>query len=126
MSITPTPVSTTPTFLGREPALWLGAIATVVQFVARFIFPLTPDEQGAINAVAVLALGAVTAFMVSAEKGVPALLGVLQGLLALGLAFNLHLDPSAQATIMGIATMIASLITRQLVVVPVPPKVSLH
>lgn len=116
----------TPTVLGREPALWLGLIAAGIQLVAYFVFPLTEAQQGVLNAVAVAVFGAITAFMVSSEQGVPALLGVLQALIALGLAFGLKIDPGAQAAIMAFATTVASVITRQLVVVPVRPKVNVR
>lgn len=104
----------------REPALWLGLIAGVVQFVSAQIFPLTVDQQGALNAVASAVLGVVLAFAVSTDQGVPAILGLAKALIALGLAFGLHLDPHVQASAMALLELITSFFTRTQVTAPVP------
>jgi hypothetical protein len=106
---------------GREPALWLATFAALVQFLSAQVLDLSVGQQGALNAVAVAVVGAVTAWRVSAEKGVPALVGVLQALLALGLAFGLDMSSEAQSTLMALVTALASLWVRTQVVAPVPP-----
>lgn len=106
--------------LGREPALWLGTIAAAVQLTSYLAFPLTPDQQSLINAVAVALFGAITAWMVSAEKGVPASLGLLQAIIALAIGFGWHLSPGVQTSIMATATALAAFLTRTQVVAPIP------
>jgi hypothetical protein len=120
------PNTTTGKIFGREPALWLAVVAAAVQLVAYWVFPLTDAQQGVINAVATALFGTITAFAVSAEKGVPFLLGLLQALIALALAFGLKLDPGAQVAIMAFATTVASFITRTQVVAPVPPSATVR
>jgi hypothetical protein len=112
--------------LGREPALWLATVAALIQFLSAQVLDLTPGQQGALNAVAVAVVGAITAWRVSAEKGVPALVGVLQALLALGLAFGLDMTAEAQSTLMALVTALASLWVRTQVVAPEPPVTTLR
>lgn len=38
---------------GREPAVWAGLAAAAIQLVAAFVFPLSSEAQGALNAVVV-------------------------------------------------------------------------
>lgn len=106
---------------GREPALWLGLIAAAIQLVSSLVFPLTTDQQGVLNALAVAVFGAIAAFAVSRDQGVPALLGALKALIAVGLAFGLHWSPELQGEVMAFATAISAVITRTQVTAPVPP-----
>lgn len=115
---TPPPSGTA--VLGREPALWLGAIAAAVQLISYLALPLTPDQQSLINAVATAVFGVIAAFMVSQEKAVPALLGCLQAIIALAIGFGAHLSPGVQTSIMTAAAAFAAFVTRTQVVAPVP------
>jgi hypothetical protein len=109
---------------GREPALWAALLASVVQMVSAFVFPLSVEQQGVLNALTVAVLGAVTAFAVSSERGVPALLAALKAALAVGLAFGMHLSPEVQATVMTFAAAVAAMFIRTQVTAPVPAELS--
>jgi hypothetical protein len=105
---------------GREPALILGLLAAAVQLFSATVLPLTVDQQGVLNAVAVAVLGFATAAAVSAEKAAPAVLGVVQAVLACALAFGLALDPAVQGAVMAFTTALVSAFVRTQVVAPVP------
>lgn len=106
--------------LSREPALLLALIATTVQMVSAFLIPLTEGQQGVLNALAVAVAGLVTAVMVRSDQLAPAILGVVQAILALGLAFGLALSPENQAVIMSFAAAVVAMFVRQIVTAPVP------
>lgn len=105
---------------GREPALILGLVASAIQLFSATVLPLSDGQQGVVNAVAVAVVGLVTAFAVSAEKAAPAVLGLVQAVLALALAFGLNLDAGVQGAVMAFATALVSAYVRSQVVAPVP------
>lgn len=105
---------------GREPSLILGLFAAAVQLLAATLLPLTIEQQGVLNAVAVTVLGFMTAAAVSAERAAPAVLGVVQAVLACALAFGVALEPSAQAAIMAFVSAAVAAYVRTQVVAPVP------
>lgn len=100
------------TVFGREPALWLGMIAAAIQLLSSLWLPLTTGQQGVLNALAVAVFGAIAAFAVSRDQGVPALLGVLKAVIAVGLAFGLHWSPELQGEVMAFATALSAMWTR--------------
>lgn len=103
--------------LGREPALWLATIGVVVQLGSQFIWHFTDTQQGAINAFATLLVGVLTALAVDHEKLAPAIMGALGALLAVGISFGWHLDPTDQSVLMsGAATIIAMFVRTQVTV----------
>lgn len=104
----------------REPALlWIGLLAPVVQALAAFVFAADPTTQGVVNAAAVAIAGAITAVVVRAENMVPALVGALQALIALIIAFGTDWTSEQQAALMVPLGMLASIIVRDRVVAPV-------
>lgn len=105
--------------INREPALILGVVSSAVAMFSAFFMELSPEQQGAINAAAAAILGVVLAIWVTHEKLAPLLIGALQAILALGLAFGMHLDSVQQSVIMSFATAVAALFTRQVVYAPV-------
>jgi ABC-type enterochelin transport system permease subunit len=108
----------------REPALLiLGLIAAVVQMVSAFLFPLTIDQQGVLNAVAVAIAGVITAAMVRSDQLAPAVLGAVQAILALGLAFGLNLAPEQQSVVMTFTAAVVAMFIRTQVQAPVPARV---
>lgn len=110
--------------LGREPALILGLIATAIQLVSATLLPLSIEQQGVLNAVAVAVIGFVTAVAVSQEKAAPAVLGVVQAVLACALAFGLALDPATQGAVMAFTTALVSAFVRTQVTASVPAAVA--
>jgi hypothetical protein len=104
---------------GREPAAWLALVAALVQGISAFFFPLTVDQQGVINALAVAAVGLITAVIVKSDNVLPAITGVGKALLALGLAFGLNWSPDAQSAAMILVTAVAAFAIRDRVTAPV-------
>lgn len=100
-------------------SLVLGAIAAAIQLFSALILPLSVDQQGVLNAVAVAVIGAVTAWSVSAERAAAALVGVVQAVLACALVFGLDLAPDAQGAIMAFVAALASAWVRTQVTAPV-------
>lgn len=105
---------------GREPSLILGLIAAAIQLLSAVALPLSVEQQGVLNAVAVAVIGLVTAAAVSAEKAAPAVVGLVQAVLACALAFGLALSPEVQGAVMAFVTAALSAFVRTQVVAPVP------
>jgi nicotinamide riboside transporter PnuC len=98
--------------LGREPALLTAFVSLLAQAGTVVFMDLTPDMQGAVNAVAAAIAGIITAWGVAADKMLPFVLGLVQALLALGIAWGLQLTPEEQATVMGFVALVAGMFVR--------------
>lgn len=107
-------------FFGREPAMLLGLIASAIQLLSATLLPLSIEQQGVLNAVAVAVIGLVTAIAVSTDKAAPAVVGLVQAVLACALAFGLAISPDAQGAIMAFVTALAAAFVRTQVGAPVP------
>lgn len=106
-------------FFGREPALWLMAIASAIQMVSAFAFPLSGEQQGVLNAAVAALAGVAIAWSVAREKLLPALTGALTALIAVGAAFGFDLSAEAQGALMAFITAAAGFLIRDRVVAPV-------
>lgn len=103
----------------REPALWIGLLAMIVQWVPPIIVHLSPVQASVINAAIVAVAGAVTAVLVHNGKAAPAILGAIQAILALGLGLGLHIPQDVQAEIMAAATaLVAAFVRTQVTALP--------
>ena len=111
---------------GREPALLLGLISALVQFLSATFLPLTDTQQGVVNVVAGAVVAVVLAWQVSAEKAAAALVGLVQALVAAVLAFGLDLSAATQSSIMVLVVAAASFFIRTQVVAPVPAEHALN
>jgi hypothetical protein len=107
------------TIWGREPAVLLALFAALVQGISGFFFHLTDDQQGVLNAVAVAVIGLVTALAVKGDALLPGILGFVKAVLALGLAFGLHMTSANQSVIMVLVTAIVAAFVRTQVTAPV-------
>lgn len=107
--------------LGRDPALYLTAFATVVRLVAAFFIDLSPDQQAWLNAVATAVAGLVVAFIVRRDGQVPAILGFVQAVIALAVGFGADLSAEQQAVVMSLIGALAAAFVRTQVVAPVGP-----
>jgi hypothetical protein len=105
---------------GREPALLLGLVAAAIQLFSATVLNLTVEQQGVLNAVAVAIIGVVTAVAVRSDKAAPAVLGLVQAVLACALAFGLAIAPETQGAVMAFVTALVSAFVRTQVVAPVP------
>lgn len=107
----------------REPALmWVMLLAPAVQLAAAFVFKADPNLQGVINAAAVAIAAGITAYMVKAEDAVAVLTGAAQAILAVVLAFGVHLDATQQASIMAFVGLVLGMWLRNQLVAPEPVK----
>lgn len=94
--------------LVRDPVVSLNLVAATVMMVSAFFFPLSVDQQGVINALALAVVGVLAAFRTS-DGQLPALLGGFKALMALGLAFGLHLAPEQQAVALTFVAAVTAL-----------------
>ncbi|MFM9373285.1 hypothetical protein [Streptomyces sp. Da 82-17] len=109
----------TATLFGREPAIWAGLVAVVVQFAAAFIVDVTADVQAGVNATAAALLGLLVAFKVN-DGQVAALTGFAQAALALGMHLGLDWSADRQAAAMALITVVAQTFVRTQVTAPAP------
>lgn len=105
---------------GREPAQFLGLLSALIALVSSTVLPLTVEQQGVLNAVAVAVVGLITAFAVSAEKAAPLVAGLMQAVLACALAFGVHLSPELQGSVMAFVAAGVAFWLRTQVFAPVP------
>lgn len=103
--------------LGREPALWLSLAAATIQVVSTFVTDLTPEQQGLLNAAVVAVIGVLTAWSVDEERLAPAILGLVQALLSVTIAFGLQLDAGHQSVVMAAAAAVVGAFVRTQVTV---------
>lgn len=109
------------TIFGREPAAVLAFIASAVMVFATFVYPLTSEQQGALNAVAMAAVGIITMYAVSEDGGLALIVGLAKAVMALALSFGLHWTPEVQAVVMTFITVTTQLFVRTQVTAPTPP-----
>lgn len=102
----------------REAAWGPALVAALIQFIVPFF---TKDQETVtlINAALALLAGLVTAFLVSAEKGLALLVASGNTIVQLALGFGLTLTDGQQTVFATILTLIAAGFTRTQVVAPV-------
>lgn len=105
---------------GREPAVFWGLVATLLQSVA-LLLPFNADVQGAINAATLALAGFLTAAMVSVEVALPALVGLLKAVFALLLAFGTNVPEATQVGILAVVTALGAFFVRSNVTAKVGP-----
>lgn len=105
--------------LGRDPAVFFGLTAAIVQLISATATNSDSPTQGIVNAVIVALAGFLTAWKVSAEAGFAALAGLVKAVVALALAFGAHLNPELQSAIMVAVTALGAFFTRTQVTAPV-------
>lgn len=107
---------------GREPALALIAVIgpAVALLVSYFGDTLGVDVQTAINALAVAAVGVITSvFVHGGDKLAPALLGIAQAVVTLGLAAGWDMTPDQQAGFLTVAGILIGAFVRTQVDAPI-------
>jgi len=105
---------------GREPALVLAFISSMIAVISALIFPLTDEQQGVLNAVVVALFGFITAALLAKEKLVPAIVGLIKAVIAVAISFGLHLTPETQGLVLTLVATAAALWYRPQVVASVP------
>lgn len=103
----------------REAAMIPTVGAAILQLISVFLFPLTNEQLSLVNGALALIAGAITAFAVSAEKGLAALVAVGNAVVQVAIGFGLDLTTGQVAALATALTVIAGLITRTQVIAPV-------
>lgn len=99
--------------LGREPAVLLGVLSAALQMVVAFGLHLTNDQTAAINAAAAAVFGVLTAVMVARDQLYPAIMGLAQAALTLGLAFGYNMSADSTTAVMAfIAALLPAIAIR--------------
>ena len=110
---------------GREPALITALLSSAIAVVSAFVFPLSSEQQGVLNAAVVAIMGFVAAALIEREKLVAAITGLAKAVLAVAIAFGLHWTPEQQGVIITFVSLAAALLgIRPQVVASVPPEES--
>jgi len=106
-------------WFGRDPVWFTSLFAALVMFVATFLIPLTSDQQGTLNALAVAVAGGVAAWKVT-DGQLALVVALFKAVIALAISFGLHLTPEQQMVIMGVVMAIGSGFVRTQVGAPIP------
>lgn len=106
--------------LGREPIYILAFLAITLKLASAYGLDVTADQQGAIMAVLSLLVAVVNAVVLKTGAAAAAVVNLAQGVLALFLAFGLHLSADQQALWMGAVEAAVALVIRKEVTAPVP------
>lgn len=101
----------------HEAAQLAAASAGAISLLS-LLFGFTPDQQGALNAVIVLVIGALSAWAVDGERAAPFMAGVVQAVLAVAVSFGAHLSASTQASIMAFVAAAIAVWLRSIVTAP--------
>lgn len=109
----------TRTIWGREPAVFWSLVATLVQALL-LLFPWSDEVHGALNALTLAVAGVLTAGWVSVDAALPLLAGVFKAVLAVVLAFGVHVPDQVQVAILAVVSAVVSLLVRQQVTAQVP------
>lgn len=104
---------------GRDPVLWLGLVAAIVQFVSAFLTPISIETQGLIAAFSLAIVGVIQAIVVRDGSAVAAVTGLFKAGIALGLAFGLKWTPEQQAEVMFAVQAVLGLLVRPQVTAPI-------
>jgi hypothetical protein len=95
-------------------ALLAGILLAVIKFV-----PFSADITGSLNATVLASTGFATALAVSAEKALPALVGLVQAVFAVFLAYGSPVDESTQTGLLALIAAVGAAFVRQNVLAPV-------
>lgn len=105
---------------GREPVYILAFIAITLKLSAAYGLDVSIEEQGAVMAVLSLGVAVVTAIVLKTGAAAASIVNLAQGVLALFLAFGLHMAAETQALwMLGVEAGVA-LVLRREVTAPVP------
>lgn len=107
------------TIFGREPAVFFEMLVAVALGVLLTL-QLDPTVLGYANAAAVAAGGFLTAVFVSADKALPALVGLIKAVFALVLGLGVVLPVNLETGIIAIVSALGAFYIRSQVDAPVP------
>lgn len=110
-----------PLIFGREPAVFATLAAAFINLLSAYFTHWDIATQGLVNAAVLAVAGAYVWFRVAAEKGLAALVAAAQPLMALALAFGLHITAEQQSSLLLFLNMVLAFWLRGQVVAPVDP-----
>jgi hypothetical protein len=105
--------------LGRDPVVFANLVAVTIALLSSFFLNWSDATQGIVNAAVLAVAGVVVWWKVSYEKGLAALVGAAKPLMALALAFGVHLTAEQQSSVLVFVTMAAAFWLRGQVTAPV-------
>lgn len=105
--------------LGREPVYILAFVAIGLKLGSAYGLDVSDAQQGAIMAVLSLVVAVVNAIVLRTGAAAAAIVNLAQGVLALFLAFGLHMTAEQQALWMLIVEAAVALAIRREVTAPV-------
>ncbi|MFF7180132.1 hypothetical protein [Streptomyces sp. NPDC008121] len=105
---------------GREPVYLLAFVAVGLKLGAAYGLDVSDAQQGAIMAFLSLVVAVVTALVLKTGAAAAAIVNLAQGILALFLAFGLHMSAEDQALWMLAVETAVALVLRREVTAPVP------
>jgi len=103
----------------REAAWIPAAVVALIQFVLPFVTDMSQPVAAAVNGALAFIAALVTAFLVSAEKGLAFLVGAGNTIVQLAAGFGIIMTDAQQAALATFLTLIAAAYTRTQVVAPV-------
>lgn len=104
---------------GREPVYILAFVAIALKLASAYWLPVSAAQQGAIMAVLSLVTAVVTAIMLKNGAVGAAILNLGQGVLALLMAFGLHMSAEEQANWMVLVEAAIALVIHPQVTAPI-------
>jgi hypothetical protein len=104
--------------LGREPAVFFALVASVLLALIQFT-NVPEDIAGALNAAVLAGAGFATAATVSAERVLPTLVGLVQAVFAVFLAYGSPVPENTQTGILALIAAVSAFFVRQNVYAPV-------
>ena len=104
---------------GREPVVIAVFLVAVLQVGSSLYFHWSDQQQALVNAAISVVLGFVAAAGVAFDKALPAVVGVVQAVLAVAIGFGLHLQDTQVSMITSMVAAGVALWTRDRVTAPV-------
>jgi hypothetical protein len=105
---------------GRDPALWLSAVAAVISALGAFVFHLTTDQEGTLNGFAAALMGIIV-WRVTHDGSPALILGLVKAGLLVGAAWHFNLAPDKQVILMTLVSSAVAMFVRTQVGAPIPP-----
>lgn len=113
-------------WFGRDPVWYTNLFAVVVMALGAFGLHLTSEQQGGLNAAMLALAGVIIAVQLRSDGQLAMAVQLVKALIALGLAFGLHLTDMQQFVLVSLVTAVGSGFLRTQVTAPVPKTIDGH
>lgn len=111
-----------PKLFGREPALWLAFVGSLISVLSAFVLHLSVDAEGAVNGVVAALMGLIV-WAVTKDGGPALILGFAKSIFIMLAAFHFNLAADRQALLMTLLSAAVAMFVRTQVAAPAPPPV---